>query len=61
MSDEKVTAVNNVLRKTVHQGFPGRIVEVDHHVPAENDVEFIPERKTVVHKVQPFKKDQAFE
>ena len=37
--------------KLVHEGFLGRAIEIDHDVPAENEIERVLNGETVVHQI----------
>ena len=53
MSDEQVAPRLQVLMELIDERFLCRSIEVDHDVPAEDEIEGTFDGKTIVHQIEP--------
>ena len=57
MANHEVSILEKVMSKLVHKALLRQTIEVDHHVPAKNDVETVTEGECLGHEVEPRERD----
>ena len=55
MADKEMSTRLQVSIELVHEPLLSRTVEIDHHIPAKDEIEGTLDRKLLIHQIQPSK------